>query len=141
MIFLPGVGDKPETMSEFFTKNEYMPFWTPKNCRIVIPKPPLRPITANKGLKNTAWFDVYRVDRENMKDLTTIRKRFNQIDLQESAAYLNKIILDEQKLLPGQDSSRIIVGGFSQGGMTVLATLLKHRWSQPLGAAFCLSGS
>ena len=69
-----------------------MPFWTPKNCRIIIPYAPMKSISANLGIQNTAWFDVYRVDREDMRDVETIRKRFNQVDLKLAAAYLNKII-------------------------------------------------
>ena len=42
------------------------------------------------------------------------------------------------KLL-GNDPSKIIIGGFSQGGIVSLATLLRYKGPKPLGGIIALS--
>ena len=76
-----------------------------------------------------SWFNVYRTLRQKgirSNNLGRIRKNYNQEELKEAAEQLNELILEEQKKLPDQDASRIFIGGFSQGCMVSLATLLSH---------------
>ena len=55
-----------------------------------------------------------------------MRKGHSQEDLKAAATILNDLIKEEQKTLPNQDASRIFIGGFSQGAMVSLATLLSY---------------
>ena len=129
MIFLHGLGDTAEGMMELFTENGWNPGWVPESCRIVLPTAPLKQVNLNDGMKMNSWFNVYRTLRKKgarSTNLGRIRKNYNQEELKEAAEQLNELILEEQKKLPDQDASRIFIGGFSQGCMVSLATLLSH---------------
>ena len=92
------------------------------------------------GKKLNSWFNVYNFSYAKANDLKAIQKLYCQDDLRETIALLKDIIIDEQKLLPNQDLSRIFLGGFSQGAMVSISTLFAYEWSQPLGGVLCLSG-
>ena len=64
----------------------------------------------------------------------------NQDDVASSVNLLNKLIEQESKSVPDQDVSRIFIGGFSQGAMVSLATLISWKGTKPLGGVVALSG-
>ena len=97
-------------------------------------------MTCNGGAKCTSWFDVLALSQETITDLSTIRKAFNQDDIMKSVALLNDLIEKEAKKLPNQDHGRIIIGGFSQGAMMALSTLIAWKKDTPLGGVICLNG-
>ena len=49
------------------------------------------------------------------------------------------LIKEEAQRLKG-NASKVFIGGFSQGGMVSLATLMRYKGKQPLGGAISLSG-
>ena len=51
-----------------------------------------------------------------------------------------KLIEEEIQKLPDQDPSRIIIGGFSQGSIISLASLLRNKLDRPLGGVLALNG-
>jgi len=42
-----------------------------------------------------SWFDTYNVDTKDTQDLKSIRRKYDQNELKESASRLNEIILEE----------------------------------------------
>ena len=52
------------------------------------------------------------------------------------------MIDEELCLLPKmlQDPNRIFIGGFSQGAIVTLSSLLSYQRDKPLGGTFCFGG-
>ncbi|KAH7887514.1 Phospholipase/carboxylesterase/thioesterase [Phlebopus sp. FC_14] len=96
----------------------------------VLPNAPVRPISAARGQKMPAWYDLSTYDLEN----SLVEDEANMF---ESVHALDKIILEE--VHSGISESRIVVGGFSQGAsMSFLVGLTagqgRNRW-KPGGIA------
>jgi predicted esterase len=128
LIFMHGLGDTPAGWSSL---KHSLPSIKPrlKDVTYVFPPAPTIAITINGGQAMPGWFDVLdwpigisaRDDREGM--LTAVA----QID-----AVVEKLQKD------GIDKSRIVVGGFSQGG--AIALLSAYRASKPFAGCVALSG-
>ncbi|KAI6039824.1 lysophospholipase I [Pisolithus marmoratus] len=100
-----------------------------QHIKWILPHAPMRPITINGGLRMPGWFDIYSF---NSKESGTE----DRDGMLESARTLEAIIQDEIKA--GVDASRIVLGGFSQGGAMSLLTGL--TFSLKLGGLVVLSG-
>ena len=94
--------------------------------RFVFPHAPERPVTINGGMRMRAWYDIKSMDFDKRADLTGVR---------ESAAQVEQLIAAE--IASGVPASKIILAGFSQGG--VIALHLGPRFSQALGGIMALS--
>lgn len=94
--------------------------------RFVFPHAPQRPITINNGYSMPAWFDILTLERHDPVDSAGIF---------ESIAALHALIKREETC--GISSTRIILAGFSQGG--VIATHAALRYEKPLGGLMSLS--
>ncbi|RMG34444.1 MAG: carboxylesterase [Gammaproteobacteria bacterium] len=81
--------------------------------RFVFPHAPMRPVTLNGGYVMRAWFDLRAQDLAWSPDLEGIA---------ESAAYLERLM--EEQLADGIAPQRLILAGFSQGGVVALETAL-----------------
>jgi phospholipase/carboxylesterase len=88
--------------------------------RFVFPHAPVRPVTLNNGWAMRAWYDIYGLTREHRVDERGIR---------ESGAAVEELIRTE--MARGTASERIVLAGFSQGGVMALHTGLRfaHRLS------------
>ena len=89
LIFLHGLGDSAESLLDLFHEDGWHPNWIPPNCRIVLPTAPRRRVSLNNGKRATSWFDIHNND---MSDLSAIRQRYNQGELQAAAAQLYQLI-------------------------------------------------
>ncbi len=100
----------------------------PQECaiRFIFPHAPQRPVTLNAGYIMPAWYDIYSLEFDSREDETGIR---------DSAAAIEDLITRECER--GVDSQRIILAGFSQGGVIALFTGLRH--TQTLGGIMALS--
>jgi phospholipase/carboxylesterase len=89
----------------------------PPECpmRFVFPHAPVRPVTLNGGMAMRAWYDFLSLD---------LGRAENTGQLGESVAALETLI--EAELARGIDSERILIAGFSQGGVIALHTALRH---------------
>lgn len=96
------------------------------NIRFVFPHAPMIPLTINQGFVMRAWYDIVAVDTAECQDESGIR---------ESQALLVDMI--ETQIDQGIDSSRIVLAGFSQGGVIALQTGL--RFDKPLAGIMALS--
>jgi phospholipase/carboxylesterase len=84
--------------------------------RFIFPNAPTMPVTINGGYVMRAWYDIVGADLDNRADEAGVRRSQKQI---------NEIIADQR----AKDiaSERIVLAGFSQGGVIALQTALRHE--------------
>ncbi len=92
--------------------------------RFIFPHAPIRPVTINGGEEMRAWYDFVPHSESEGRD-----------DMDQSAAQIRAFI--EREISAGIPSERIIVAGFSQGGVIALHTALRHP--ARLGGVIALS--
>jgi phospholipase/carboxylesterase len=92
--------------------------------RFVFPHAPVRPVTINGGAEMRAWYDI------DMRAPLA-----GEADIRESARAIEALI-DEQRGR-GINTRRIVLAGFSQGG--VIALHLGLRYREPLAGIIALS--
>lgn len=84
--------------------------------RFVFPHAPKRPVTVNQGYVMPAWYDIAYISINKNIDLTGVRA---------SAEKIHELIEDE--IENGIRADRIILAGFSQGGVVALEAGLGFR--------------
>lgn len=94
--------------------------------KFIFPNAPQRPVTVNGGMVMPAWYDILGVDFGSGQDAEGIRG---------SQAEIEKIIAAE--IGAGIPADRIVLAGFSQGGVIALHTGLRH--SSKLAGILALS--
>jgi phospholipase/carboxylesterase len=94
--------------------------------RFVLPHAPERPVTVNGGYIMRAWYDIAAADLSRFPDEAGIR---------ESQAAVAQLVVRE--IAAGIPAERIIVAGFSQGGVIALETAAHHQ--DRVGGAIALS--
>jgi len=84
--------------------------------RFIFPHAPIRPVTINDGTEMRAWFDFLPHSHQSDKG-----------DIENSANFVHGFIQNEVQR--GISSERILLAGFSQGGVVALYTGLRstHR--------------
>ena len=93
---------------------EYLKLPDSLRLRVVLPDAPERPVTINGGMRMRAWYDI-----DPAAGLDSGRA-----DIEASAGLARELIAREQAR--GIPAERIVVGGFSQGGVIALETGLSH---------------
>ena len=83
--------------------------------RFVFPHAPVRPVTLNNGFRMRAWYDLSAGDITNRADVAGVR---------ESQAHIEALIAREKAR--GIEARRIVIAGFSQGGVIALHTGVRH---------------
>ncbi len=89
--------------------------------RFVLPHAPVRPVTVNGGQSMRAWYDIASPDLGLAPDLDGIAR---------SAEYLRSLVAAQGDL--GIPPERIVLAGFSQGGVVALHAAL-HMRARPAG--------
>jgi len=98
----------------------------PLGIRFVFPHAPMRPVTINGGFVMRAWYDIAYQELAFKED---------ERGLRESQKLIEELIVRENtRSIP---SSRIVLAGFSQGGVLALQTGL--RQSKLLAGLMALS--
>ena len=97
-----------------------------RGIRFVFPHASRRPVTINGGMMMRAWYDIVGADLTNRGDEAGIRGSQQQIE---------QLIAREKTR--GIQASRIVLAGFSQGGVIALQTALRH--AERLGGIMALS--
>lgn len=92
--------------------------------RFVFPHAPTRPVTINAGAVMRAWYDI-----------DPRRPLAGDAEIRASSAAIAALVADQRAL--GIDSKRIVLAGFSQGG--VIALHLGLRFDAPLAGIMALS--
>ena len=83
--------------------------------RFVFPHAPVRPVTLNNGFRMRAWYDLSAGDITNRADVAGVL---------ESQAYIEALIAREKER--GVAARRIVLAGFSQGGVIALHVGVRH---------------
>jgi phospholipase/carboxylesterase len=112
IIWLHGLGADG---NDFVPIVEEMPLPPSAHIRFVFPHAPVRPVTLNNGIAMRAWYDLYAADLANRADMTGVR---------DSQRHLEALIARERAR--GVAARRIVLAGFSQGGVIALHTGLRH---------------
>ncbi len=82
--------------------------------RFIFPHAPRRPVTLNMGMVMPAWYDIKSLDSRGQ----------DEKGIRESAAHIHRLIEREKER--GIASEKIVLGGFSQGGVIALFEGLRH---------------
>jgi phospholipase/carboxylesterase len=94
--------------------------------RFVFPNAPVQPVTLNGGTPMRAWYDIVDLTFDRRADETGVRASQQKI-----------LALIEREHARGIAYERIVLAGFSQGGVIALQTGLRHP--QKLGGVIALS--
>ena len=87
----------------------------PLGIRFIFPHAPMRPVTINGGFVMRAWYDIVVQDLVRQEDERGIR---------ESEELVAQLI--EKEIGRGIPADRIVLAGFSQGGVITLQTGLRY---------------
>lgn len=124
VIWLHGLGADG---SDFVPIVEQLQLPASLRLRFIFPHAPVRPITINQGYRMPGWYDIASPDIVAQEDVAGIEASSTAIDS-----------LIEQQISAGIAPGRIVLAGFSQGGVVALHCGLKQRDSQ-LGGIMALS--
>lgn len=83
--------------------------------RFVFPHAPERPVTVNQGYVMRAWYDIAE---------PVINRRIDHAGIVDSIGKINQLI--DREIKSGIAPERIILAGFSQGGLIALEAGLKR---------------
>ncbi len=95
--------------------------------RFIFPHAPFRPVTCNGGYVMRAWYDIV--------SLVPGARQIDEAGLLESRAFVRHLI--EREAARGVPSERVILAGFSQGGVVAYLSGLTHP--APLAGIIALS--
>jgi len=98
----------------------------PGAIRYIFPHAPIRPVTINGGMSMRAWYDIAAPD---------LRLQVDRVGIQHSRKLVDALI-DEQ-ITAGIAPERIVLAGFSQGGVIALECGVRHR--PPMAGIIALS--
>lgn len=109
VVWLHGLGDSGNGFSPIVPELRL-----PANAgiRFLFPHAPEIPVTINGGMRMRAWYDIKTMDLTNRADEAGVRQSATAV-----TALLDKLISD------GIPSERIMLAGFSQGGVIALHLL------------------
>jgi len=126
VIFLHGLGDTGHGWSlpveSIFKSDPDL-----SHVKWILPHAPSIPITVNFGNVMPGWFDTRQLDFKTDED---------EQGMLSSVSSVNQLISAE--IDSGIDPGRIVIGGFSQGGVISLLTAFTNE--RKLAGAVCLSG-
>ena len=125
MIFLHGLGDTGHGWAGILNTIK------PDYLKVVCPTAPSIPVTLNNGFVMPAWYDIRNIE----DDRSSIREDLQGVE--NSVKVLQSLIDIEARELKDHGKSRIMIGGFSQGGAIALSALLKS--SDKLAGCIALS--
>jgi phospholipase/carboxylesterase len=94
--------------------------------KFIFPHAPIRPVTINNGMEMRAWYDIKSMDMESRADIDGVKA--------SSEAVADLI---EQEIAAGTPANKIMLIGFSQGG--VIALHLGARFDRSLAGIVALS--
>lgn len=123
VIWLHGLGDSGNGFAPIVPE---LKLPAGHRIRFVFPHAPIRPVTINNGMPMRAWYDIKSMDFNHRADVEGVL---------ESAAQVENLIHAE--MAGGIPSERILLAGFSQGG--VIALHLGARFTKPLAGLMALS--
>lgn len=103
LIWMHGLGDSAMGFYPVFASEET---FLPGNFRVRLLTAPESAVTLNHGFRCNSWYDIISLDRTE--------NSFSFKDVERNSVEIQKIIQDEIDLFQG-DSTKVFIGGFSQG--------------------------
>lgn len=97
------------------------------HVKFILPNAPIQPVTLNMGMSMPSWYDITSLDDRSNQECEGI---------EDARKMVNDLIQEE--LDAGIPLSRIVVGGFSQGG--ALALYAGLQYDGQLAGVCCMSG-
>jgi len=94
--------------------------------KFIFPHAPERPVTINGGMRMRAWYDIKSLDFNSRADLSGVLESASQVEA-----------LIQEQVDKGIPTNRIVLAGFSQGG--VIALHLAPRFTHKLAGVLALS--
>ena len=88
-----------------------------QNIHFVFPNAPVQPVTINGGMEMRAWYDVLEMSMDRKVDIDGIYQSSTQIE---------SLIVKE--IASGIAAEKIILAGFSQGGVIALHAGLRYKY-------------
>lgn len=132
LIFLHGLGDTPLGWSSL---EDQLPELQPNLSKLeyVFPASPTIPISINGGMTMPGWFDLYDWP-------IGVGIKNDENGLERSVKSIEDYVDELQK--KGVDRSKIVIGGFSQGGAVALRAVYnkKSECAKPYAGCVNLSG-
>ncbi|KAL6866760.1 Phospholipase/carboxylesterase [Trichoderma novae-zelandiae] len=129
VIFLHGLGDAPEIL--FGPIEHWRGNGQVDHVKFVLPYAPVIPFTAKGGVSMPAWFDIKVYDGSP----DALQTDEDVAGIFASRDYIQSLITDE--ISAGTPAERIVLAGFSQGG--VVAVLAGLTFPQALAGIVLLS--
>jgi len=133
LVYLHGLGGTGKNTMDHLFNNDNLMFARP-TTKIVLLTAPVRPVTYHGGQQMHAWFNIFTNKIQTEADFPVA---FNMTEFLISSARIKQAMRDEIKLLGG-DSTKVFIGGMSQGCMMAIYTGL--AFEQPLGGIMASSG-
>ncbi len=96
-------------------------------ARFIFPNALVRPVTINGGASMRAWYDI--------AEMGNVERKPDEANIRDSQARVEKLIARE--MARGISAKKIVLAGFSQGGVIALQTGL--RYGERLGGIMALS--
>jgi predicted esterase len=121
VIFLHGLGETGHKWSMALERIR-SPY-----IKYVCPTANIIPLTVNAGTPKTAWYDVYGMTHKVFEE--------DNAGLKQAAKLVQEMV--KQEIRQSIDSTRIVLGGFSQGGALALYSALTSK--QQLAGILVLS--
>ncbi len=109
VVWLHGLGDSGHGFSPIVPE---LKLPAGHGIRFLFPHAPERPVTINNGMVMRAWYDIKTMDLQNRADETGVRQ----------SAVLVQNLLDKI-IASGIPANKIVLAGFSQGGVIALHLL------------------
>lgn len=112
-----------------------IPFHAPALASEPPPQASLKPSSCPSFPRCAGWFDITHLDPASLNEMVVKGKAMDPEGVAESMAHVNALI--DAEVRGGVPPSRIVVGGFSQGGHIALKVALTH--TPPLAGCAALS--
>lgn len=124
VVWLHGLGDSGAGLAPLV---EALALPADQPIRHLLPDAPERPITINMGYRMRGWYDIKSFeDPADRAVASHVRESADRI-----AALLDRLVAE------GFAPERIVLAGFSQGGVIAAETALRHP--APLAGLLCMS--
>ncbi|CAM9756493.1 unnamed protein product [Ectocarpus sp. 4 AP-2014] len=120
VVWLHGLGDTAAGWASM------MPQLKLPNTKFILPTADTRPITLNGGYEMPGWSDIFGLQEDSPEDAVGFNASADRV----------RAILEAEKA-KGKESTRMVVGGFSQGGAVALHFCL--RATEPLAGCVACS--
>ena len=123
VVWLHGLGDSGHGFAPIVPE---LRLPTDAGIRFIFPHAPVQPVTINGGMEMRSWYDIKSMD---------LLSRADEAGVRDSAVKVQQLL--DQLIAQGMPSERIVLAGFSQGG--VIALHLLARLPYKLAGVMALS--